>query len=831
MRYFRPLLRRKLTAENFIFLTIFASPFILFAPEIFSGKTLFWGTAILQFLPWRYLAWEMIRGGSLPLWNPYVGMGAPLLANYQTGVLYPPNWILFLFDAIGGVGWMGWGHAVLVAFHLAWAGWGMVKLAKSLGVGEVGQAIAGLSFGLSGYLVSRVSFFSINSTVVWLPWILYYCIPVKCEEEYSGGKLWRLLKLTLSMSMLLLAGHAQTAWYIILFGILWGVFIRNNQIAHSYRSDKGALKKIRVLATDYLLGSLTGLFQYSIALLGAIALASAQLLPTLEYLINSQRSTMVPSEQATTYSYWPWRLLTLLAPRLFGSPVKGNYWGYGNYWEDALYFGMLPLIAFISSFLLNKSEKKRMSDRSGDRFQNHLLWFIGLCIIFSMALALGKNTSIFPFFYEHIPTFNMFQAPTRFSIWAQFGFSLVAGVGVSQWRKPVGKCLYWTRLSIAAAFAVILGSGLAWLTFGKITQTIVQATALAGFWAMGTGFLIIAIPDSFDGNFNSNGGSDIKFQKAALWGIGVIIFVALDLLITDWGLNPGIGQKLLTKPAFTSPYVEQLVGENRIYLPPQDEYDLKFTRFMRFDSYNPGEDWENLRSVLLPNVNILDQVASANNFDPLVTSRYEKWMEHINEVMIQGQDSNLQTLLNLSGIGAVETIDNSAMSGVVFNEIKGSRYLRFVPCMYEANGAEEALKMIDQGEFNPDQSVVIENSEREGNFPRCKEMEASEEAGAAIQEIEKRPNKLALVIENQKPGFLVISETWYPGWVVEINGKRGEILKANYLFRGLFLEPGINSIVFLYHPESFYWGSIISICGLIGFLSLILYNIRRQRDA
>ena len=35
---------------------------------------------ILQFIPWRYLAWQMLSNGHLPLWNPLSGMGAPLLA-------------------------------------------------------------------------------------------------------------------------------------------------------------------------------------------------------------------------------------------------------------------------------------------------------------------------------------------------------------------------------------------------------------------------------------------------------------------------------------------------------------------------------------------------------------------------------------------------------------------------------------------------------------------------------------------------------------------------------------------------------------------------------
>ena len=49
-------------------------------------------------------------------------------------------------------------------------------------------------------------------------------------------------------------------------------------------------------------------------------------------------------ELALSYSFWPWRFLGLLAPNLFGSPATGDYWGFGVYWEDSIYVGLLTLI-------------------------------------------------------------------------------------------------------------------------------------------------------------------------------------------------------------------------------------------------------------------------------------------------------------------------------------------------------------------------------------------------------------------------------------------------------------------------------------------------------
>ena len=61
----------------FSLLPILAAPFILLAPVYLRGQALFWGTPLLQFIPWWHYTWDVLSAGHLPLWNPYLGMGAP----------------------------------------------------------------------------------------------------------------------------------------------------------------------------------------------------------------------------------------------------------------------------------------------------------------------------------------------------------------------------------------------------------------------------------------------------------------------------------------------------------------------------------------------------------------------------------------------------------------------------------------------------------------------------------------------------------------------------------------------------------------------------------
>src|SRR5215813_3094660 len=72
-------------------------PLLYFLPAIINNLTLVPGDGLSQNLGVRVLIGQMIRNGHLPLWNPYIFAGTPLLASVYPGAIYPPNWIFALF--------------------------------------------------------------------------------------------------------------------------------------------------------------------------------------------------------------------------------------------------------------------------------------------------------------------------------------------------------------------------------------------------------------------------------------------------------------------------------------------------------------------------------------------------------------------------------------------------------------------------------------------------------------------------------------------------------------------------------------------------------------
>ena len=814
------------------YLPIFLAPIILFAPVLFTGKALFWGTPSLQFVPWWAWTWQTLRSGHLPLWNPLLGMGAPLLANYQLALFYPPNWIFLLLAALGGIPTLAWGQALFIAAHLCWAGIGMVRLVRKIGLGVLSQTVSGLAFCLSGYLVGRAGFLSMTAAVAWLPWILLGVLNVISvredlqaeieplsqndnitlvyNKERHSARLRSTLILGIVIGLQLLAGHAQITWYTLCLAGIWGLYWlwRIEGVSHSHYSISPSKNNLSIwkaaLRTGILLCVAVGI---------GVALAAVQLLPTVEYLHQSQRSVQVDYATALTYSFWPWRLIGLIAPDFFGNPSHGNYWGYGSYWEDAIYIGVLPLILAVTVVINFRKNKG----------QNSFKLFLLIIIFLGFILSIGKNSPIYPWLYHHIPSFALFKSPTRYTLWIVFALSMLAGLSVHSWHRPEGKGLYWTRLAAMGAFAVSLGSLLAWVVLRNSIDTqhlatMVQATCLAGLWALGTGILTLLVPIK-----------DISQPHISekWWKFGVVALVLVDLWVADWGLNPGINRSfyqspiLDNKPTLGSESLRTMLDGGRLYLSAASEYQLKFTQYFRSDTFYPGVDWGELRSVLLPNMNLLDELSTVNNFDPLVPGRYAFWMDALDKV----DDVTRKGLLQMMNVRMIEKIDPASPSGVRFDTFNGENRIRWFPCGCGARDGEDAWNLLlsslegNSNESTTGEEVILEG----GNIllnPLCYPDDTVD-----ISIKGENPNRVALRVRSNYPGWLFMADTYYPGWNAWIDGQKVPVMHADYLFRAISMPAGDHLVVFVYQPISFYVGAIISAVSCLG-LWLVFWYLR-----
>ena len=96
-----------------------------------------------------------------------------------------------------------------------------------------------------------------------------------------------------------------------------------------------------------------------------------------------------------------------------------------------------------------------------------------------------------------------------------------------------------------------------------------------------------------------------------------------------------------------------------------------------------------------------------------------------------------------------------------------------------------------------------------------------------IELLKNKNHKKIYSIKSNKPGFVVFSEMFYPGWKAEINNKEVDLYKVNFILRGLFIPKGTNQIKFYFEPSSLKYGSLFQILSIIVLAALIFYSSKK----
>ncbi|MGQ0603723.1 MAG: hypothetical protein ACT4QE_18745 [Anaerolineales bacterium] len=790
--------------RHYPYLFVIATPVILFAPFLIGVQMIYWGTPLLQFYPWRYFALESLHSGFLPLWNPLVGSGAPLIANYQSALFYPPNWLSLVMPLDLSLNW-------LMVLHIVWAGVGMVVLARSLGYQSLGQCVAGLAFGMGQHVVARASFYSINAAVAWMPWVVWAVEEgirdkgqsLRCDASRLQVRGVAILSAILAFQ--LLAGHAQTTWYTWLLVGAWVVW---RLIA---ARDRLMMRRAFILLPS--------------SFLPALLIAAIQLLPTAELLRLSPRADAAEYEFVMTYSFSPWRLLTLLAPDLLGNPARGRFYGYGNYLEDAVYAGVMPLLLALTATASAFRSKSQQHTAESPHYPRFLVFLLPLALL----LALGRNTPVFPFLYQFAPSFNLFQAPTRMMIWFVFALSLLAGWGAdprAAHSPPRGRQLYWTRLGAAGAVSIVLTCIAALFIVSPATEvgrqllTVAQAVLVAGINLFIAAILSLLKPEMISVETTRW----VVFRRGVSmvrWELLVAVCLAGDLIYANAGIHP---------PAPADVYRSRtesgaaLVGElngRRLFYFPDEESTVKFDPFFSFLTYGDSSALaRGAREAQLPNVSVIDGLASANNFDPLAPERYFDFIQVVSE-------TRSTRLLNLMNVGAVasrtplpdwEPITHG--DGVTFYRVPGeSRRVWLLPAeqAVTVTDAASAWAALADPNFDPAQSLILEAGDSGAITDQSYPGPAST----------SDPNAFVWEGQVHREMWLVLADTDYPGWAVYDNGNAAVLRRADLAFRAVLLAPGEHRVEFRYQPRSFLIGAWLSGAGVLLWLALALIARRR----
>jgi uncharacterized membrane protein YfhO len=92
------------------------------------------------------------------------------------------------------------------------------------------------------------------------------------------------------------------------------------------------------------------------------------------------------------------------------------------------------------------------------------------------------------------------------------------------------------------------------------------------------------------------------------------------------------------------------------------------------------------------------------------------------------------------------------------------------------------------------------------------------------------PERVEIEVEAQAPGYLVLTDAWYPGWQASVDGEPTQVHRVDLLFRAVGVDAGHHRVVFTFRPVSLWVGAGVSLVGLfilVAIAGLALSKARR----
>ncbi|HEV2852554.1 MAG TPA: hypothetical protein VHC97_07095 [Thermoanaerobaculia bacterium] len=358
----------------------------LFAPLLSPGLAMANRDISSFHLPLRSAFRDLAKHG-LPLWNPWLHGGQPVLSNPSYGAFYPPSWLVFAVSPSYALNLMVVLHG-MIAFAGAW------RLARHFGCGRPVAALAAVGYTGCASFLSLLSAYTLFGSMAWFPWVAAWA-----DESLRiprGEPWWRPALLAGgALGLQLLNGEPSTV-------VISGLALLALAASAAGRRPASAPRVLVPVAF-------------------AVALSAVQLLPTLGRIADSPRKD-IPARTATTWSMPPERLVEAVFPRFFGDPARverGLFMGWKlndrDYpYVESLYPGLLLAVLGLAALIRGPIPRRAA-------------WV--LAILGGILLALGRYNPLYEVLRRTVPVLAVLRFPEKFILLSVFtlGFAGVLG--------------------------------------------------------------------------------------------------------------------------------------------------------------------------------------------------------------------------------------------------------------------------------------------------------------------------------------------------------------------------------------------------------------------
>ena len=753
---------------------------------------------------------DMIKKGHPPLWNPYTACGLPQMAAGNFSPFYPLN-LLFLLPGINVI----WAETIKILLQFLLFSVGIFYLCRLINLSGFASLVVTVAFCFSTGVINWISFSSLDSLFLF-PFILIFIEKFLVTKKYKY-----LFYEAIAVSTLLLSSSPKFITYILQLAVIF-LAIR--------------LIKYKIGPMDYVKKLCAFLAIFILLLVLAVGIGSIQLLPMIESIKNSARSstllntflnpllftenTISAFKDPVSGIFAKWRLQPLLSfiiPKLFGLGSDLKIWSALPYTEFCNYIGLFSFLAMITGIAFGKKREV-------------WLLFIAGVICFCIYSVIPGITQLYMFV-----TPGAGAGMIRLNPFFCFLFVLSAGYYLDTLygsaRKESFISLYRTCIVALLLIAFALCTFYIFRTkiFNAVSSTdffgivnfyrIPQETEVTRLGFSEHQFikytvknLLVAILILASASFVLKqlvkGRISFKYSKKLL--IAIIFF---DLFLYGSNFNPVVKPSNAYQPTEIIKFLQNQEGlfrisrfgtnnflpsgaSNYFYLYDSQGRAISLTNQRIHDFINLIESERAFKFLIFP-------FKDPKSFQkPIFNLLNAKYILSSNPVPFSKDASGKFPLLMFK-------------EGIYIYENKNFLPRAFL--VYETDvlsDDNDVKKEISSLDFNPAQKAIISNG---------KTIKSSFTPNDKIEIVNYQENSVDLSVLNQKECYLIFLDSHYPGWQVYVDNKEEKIERAYYAFRAVYLKPGQHDIKFIYNPKSYLLGKIffvvsLAVLAILGFL-------------
>jgi hypothetical protein len=382
---------------------LLAIPVVVIVVPALFGHAIVNADNQIQNFPLRALAGQDLRHGHLPLWDPYIWSGSPLLGGLNAGALYPFSWLFAVLPALAA-----WTINLVVVYITAAVG--MYVFLRQQRLRPFAAGFAAASFAFAGSMSAQMVHIGIVQGASWIPWMLV--VEQRLARQLLGdandtgsdrpSSVWRRVTLLgLLGGMVLLTGEPRgmaDAAVVVGWAALW----------HIVTGHASWRPRVRFF-TSFVLATAV-----------AAAVGAVQLVPGWSFIAHSQRAQSTVTFFGSGSLPVRWSIL-MLVPDLMGGTgflKQPSFFGHYNLPEITGYVGLLPLMA--AAGLLARSFGRRRHPEAGRWTAWFALVVVGLVLTFGTFTPLGT-------FLAHVPFYGNLRLQSRNMVIAGLGLCVLLG--------------------------------------------------------------------------------------------------------------------------------------------------------------------------------------------------------------------------------------------------------------------------------------------------------------------------------------------------------------------------------------------------------------------